>query len=291
MKGFPPITYQISPKSTRTGAYGVALLEGFGAEGMISCPESWPVAHLRQVCTPTGDPRFQLDEASATVPLLGGGCWYLERDGLMGALHFHRPLEPDELAHPALAGAACVLAYWLGHEIFHSGGFVLDGRAWGVLGEKAAGKTTLLASLSAWNHQIIADDMLVVNPRRQVAMAGPRTLDLRPDVARLVGTTATVVRNKERHRITLDEIQPEIPLGGWISLNAGQAFSVETVPPRDRISRLAIQRTLKVMPTDPTAMLELARLPFIEVTRPLIWEETHSVVAGLLDAARKAQSD
>lgn len=291
MKGFPPITYQISPKSTRIGAYGIAL-EGFGAEGMISCPESWPLADLRHVCTEPGEqPPFHLNDASATVPLLGGGSWHLTREGLRGTLKFHRPLEPDELAHPALAGAACVLAYWLGHEVFHSGGFILDGRAWGVLGEKAAGKTTLLASLSVAHHPIVADDMLVVDSRRKIAMAGPRTLDLRPDAAGLIGASAAVVRNKERRRISLGEIEPEVPLGGWISLNVGEALSIKTVPPRDRMARLALQRTLKAMPTDPTALLELARLPFLEVTRPLIWEETQDALGGLLDAARRAHSD
>lgn len=267
-------------------------LRGFGAEGMISCPESWPIADLRHEVSQAEEPPFRMDMDSATVPLIGGGSWRLTREGLKGILTFPRRLEPDELAHPALAGAACVLGYWLGHEVFHSGAFISeDGRAWGVLGEKAAGKTTLLASLSAGDHHIVADDMLVVDAGRQVVMAGPRTLDLRPDAAELIGGIATVVRNGERRRIQLRDIDPEVPIGGWISLEVGDDFSVKVVPPRERMSRLAKQRTIKAIPTDPTALLELARLPFFEVTRPLIWEETQIVLAGLLDAVRSAHSD
>lgn len=122
-------------------------------------------------------------------------------------------------------------------------------------------------------------------------MAGPRTLDLRPDAAELIGGIASVVRNGDRRRIRLSDIQPEVSIGGWISLEIGEEFSIEVVPPRARMARLAKQRTIKVTPTDPAALLELASLPFLEVTRPLMWEETHVVLAELLDAVRSAHSD
>jgi hypothetical protein len=268
-------------KTTRIGAYGLAI-EGFDAQGLFSCPQSWPKAHLRQKCVEAPEVEFYLTADSATVPLLGGGIWELRRNGLEGVLTFPRQLEPDELAHPALAGAGCVLAYWLGHEVFHAGSFVVNGRGWGVLGDKNAGKTTLLADLSLLGHGVLADDMLVVDTQRLSVLAGPRCLDLRPDAADLLEARTVVTRQGQRRRIMLSEVAPETPFAGWIELVPDDRIEIVSVPPSKRLARLSANRTLQALPTDPGALLRLAALPFFEVRRPKSWDLMSDVVSQIL---------
>jgi hypothetical protein len=187
------------------------------------------------------------------------------------------------MAHPGLAGAACILAFWLGHEIFHAGAFVVDGGVWGVVGDKEAGKTTLLAHLHLAGIPIIADDMLVVD-RAARAMAAPRCLDLRPDAAKHLATDVRIVRSGERHRIELGEVEPEIPMRGWIRLERSETESLDKVRPYERPGHLSAARTMRNVPTDPGALVRLAELPFYEFKRPLRWEDSSAMVERLLNS-------
>ena len=40
------------------------------------------------------------------------------------------------------------MAYWLGRESFHAGGFVVGGKTWGILGGRGSGKSTTVARLA-----------------------------------------------------------------------------------------------------------------------------------------------
>src|SRR4029453_9610267 len=96
-----------------------------------------------------------------------------------------RPLGDDELVHPYLGLAAAVYSRWLGRESFHAGAFQARGCPWIVAGEKAAGKSTLLASLALRGRHVLADDVVVLDGVE--ALAGPRSIDLRADSAAALG--------------------------------------------------------------------------------------------------------
>lgn len=259
-------------------------MQGFGARGLVSCPNSWPIATLEQVLGKTDPlPSYSFSPDSATLPLLYGGVWRLERDGLRGTLTTPRPLDPDYMAHPGLAGAACILAFWLGHEIFHAGAFVVDGGAWAVVGDKEAGKTTLLAHLHLAGVPIVADDMLVIDSTAR-AMAAPRCLDLRPDASKRLAADVRIVRSGDRHRIELGDVEPEMPMRGWIRLERSETESLHKVRPYERPGYLSAARTMRNVPTDPGALVRLAELPFYEFKRPLRWDDSSAVVERLLNA-------
>src|SRR5262245_23197741 len=57
------------------------------------------------------------------------------------------PLSPEALVHPMLTMPFSVLSRWRGDVALHGGAFVHAGGAWGVIGERTAGKSTLLALL------------------------------------------------------------------------------------------------------------------------------------------------
>lgn len=265
------------------GAYGIAIA-GFGAAGLFECPVGWPTARLRQVVRAPEAPSFQVTPDQAKVPLLGGGMWTFSRESFSGTLTTPRLLDAEELQHPGLAGAAAVLSHWLGRETFHAGAFVAHGGAWGIMGPKEAGKTTLLAHLHLLGTPVVSDDQLVVDASSMLVMAGPRGLDLRLEAAEHLALETRVVRQGERRRLPLGDVPPEIPLRGWIRLETGHGHSLTSVPPAARPRVLSASRTLKVLPSDPGALIRLADLPFFEFRRPLDWGEASGLADRLLSA-------
>ncbi|GAB3935843.1 hypothetical protein GCM10027614_11390 [Micromonospora vulcania] len=108
-----------------------------------------PVVLVRQVTDQPPPPPVPLDNWRGTRVLADGRTLAVDR--LRGTATFYGPpLTPDVLAHPYLAPVATTVNRWAGRETFHSGAFVLDGRAWAVLGPRTAGKSSLLAALAAW---------------------------------------------------------------------------------------------------------------------------------------------
>ncbi len=65
----------------------------------------------------------------------------------------------------------------MGRRSFHTGAFVASGGAWGILGGRDDGKSTMLAWLAVHGHEIVCDDVLIVG--QGDALAGPRCIDLR----------------------------------------------------------------------------------------------------------------
>lgn len=265
------------------GAYGVAV-EGLTVLGLVECPDAWPTAHLRQEQGEAEHRGWRLTPDEAELSLLGGGVWTLRRDGLRGLLRTPRLLDGDDMAHPGLAGAAVVLAHWLGYEPFHAGAFVAHGGAWGVIGPKEAGKTTLLAHMHLLGMPVVSDDQTIVDTVAGRVMAAPRGLDLRPDAAQKLALETREVRVGERRRLPLDPIAPETALRGWIRLEPGTDVSITKVPPSARPRFLSTARTLPVMPKDPGAFVRLADLPFYELKRPRRWGDASAIAVRLLDA-------
>jgi hypothetical protein len=169
------------------GAYGFRLGGVPGARSLlVETPPHWPRLEL-DVRVEGGAPPLaeRVDERTAVLRPRSGG--WVNIDRASGKATFSLPERPSDgaLVHPHLASVAIVAAHWLGHETFHAGAFVAGGRVWGVLGERKAGKSSLLASLSLAGVPVVADDILVVDGT--TTFAGPRSIDLRPDAAQRLG--------------------------------------------------------------------------------------------------------
>jgi hypothetical protein len=180
-------------------------------------------------------------------------------------------LSSDELVHPFLAPAAAVVAHWLQRLSFHAGAFVSDGGVWALVGAREAGKSSTLAWLALHDHPIVADDVLVLEDGS--AFAGPRSIDLREDTAdRLeVGRALGVVGARHRWRVTLPQIDPELPFHGWVFLDWGDGIDARRLSGSDCLRRLIQNLTLRVSSTSPASLLELATLPAWELRRPRDW--------------------
>jgi hypothetical protein len=210
----------------------------------------------------------ELDDEQATIALRNGGSILIERAKARAVFTMPRWPSDEELVHPYSAPLAAVAAHWLGRESLHAGAFVHNGGAWGLVGDRRSGKSSTLAWLALHEGTILCDDVLVVDG--PTAFAGPRAIDLRSETARYLdaGDPLGVVGARERWRLELDPVEPEVPLRGWIVLKWGTQFEISRVPPSQRLTALFGHRTLGVPPSRPEALIELASLPIWELKRP-----------------------
>jgi hypothetical protein len=215
----------------------------------------------------------------------------IDRRERSAAIQTEPPIEPEEVVHPYLWPIGMVLARWMGHETFHAGAVVIDGGAWGVLGDSADGKSSLLAWLVLhMGLPVLTDDLLVVHEGR--AHAGPRCVDLRPGAAEELGLEGTPVRCTSRRRLSLPPIEGELPLRGWIFLEWGDELALEGVPGSARLTRLSRFRRAPEMGTDGVEWLGLMGLPMLVLRRPRRWplmeELGRRLVEELVPAAEQA---
>jgi hypothetical protein len=268
------------------GAYGLRLENVERARPLlVSARASWPALEIRRRIGHSDLEVDRLNEKAASLRLVSGGQIDLDRGRRRATFLLPRRLRTAELVHPLLSPAAAVMSYWLDREAFHAGAFVAGGKAWSVLGERGAGKSTTVAKLALEGVPVVCDDLLVVENGQ--AFAGPRSVDLRGEASRRlgVGEPLGVVGARERWRLPIGPLPNVLPLGGWLFLAWGD--SVEAVPlsVHDRVLRLSASRAVRVPPRDPAALLDLAALPAWELRRPKRWSSLGDAVECLLETA------
>ena len=186
------------------GAYGLRIA-GIpdGASLLAAAEPGWPAVEIAVEVGELDAEAEYLDEGRALLRLRTGGWIELQRNPGSARFVVPAPLSTDELVHPFLAPAAAVFAHWHGREGLHGGGLAVGGTAWGVIGDRLGGKSSLLAALAAGGTDVVCDDVLVLAGRE--AFSGPRTIDLREDAAAAlgVGEEIGVAGARERWRLQL----------------------------------------------------------------------------------------
>ena len=195
----------------------------------------------------------------------GSRTLLVERDERR-ATFFGAPVEPHMLVHPYLGPIASVYGRWIGRESFHAGALLLGGHAWMVLGERQAGKSTLLAACHAAGIDILADDLCIIDDGQ--LLCGPRTLDLRHPPDGPLGALSAVQARADRWRVALPDVAPSAPLAGWVRLIWGDDHRSHPVAVADRLTLLARWRGWKTLPSRPEPLLDLAARPGHILTRP-----------------------
>jgi hypothetical protein len=191
---------------------------------------------------------------------------------------------PEELLHPYLGYVAAIAARWLERDCVHAGAVAIDGKAWGLVGARGHGKSSMLGWFAAEGYDVVCDDVLVVD--RQGVFAGPRFVDLRPEAAKVLGAGEPIGRvgTRERWRLALGPIATRLPLGGWIFLEWSTRLEVGRAPAARRLSTLKDQLSLFTTPRDPASLLDLAALPAWELRRPQGWGSMAEAANRLLGA-------
>jgi hypothetical protein len=268
------------------GAYGLQVQGLDVAPGMLlpACRE-WPVY---TVSAKIGDPppgEERVTDAEASLNLKTGGRLTMDRRRGHAAFAVPRPLSGTEIVHPFLAPVAAIAAHWSGRLAFHAGGFVAGSHVWGLVGDRGAGKSSMLGWLAAREIPVVADDVLVLDGA--VAFAGPRAIDLRADSAdRLgAGTALGVVGARARWRAELPAIDAEVPFRGWVFLAWDSELDARRLPASTCLPRLAHNLSLRVPPADARLLLHLAACPAWELRRPKNWDQLDATGEQLLAIA------
>ncbi len=268
-----------------SGAYGFQL-EGLpdAAALLNDAPDGWPrLTIIREA----GGERPAAEEVTADTArlwLASGASAELDRSSACARLRLPEGTSDGAIVHPYLAPVALVMGRWLGREGMHGGGVVANGGVWGVLGHKTAGKSTTLASMALSGVGVVSDDVLVIDV--DTVLAGPRSIDLRAEAARQFGVGEPMGRvgARERWRLPLAPVAPELPLKGWITLAWGDVIAVDQLRGAERLAALLPHRGVRLSPTVPETLLELSKLPHIRLTRPRQWESLADATARLVDA-------
>jgi hypothetical protein len=190
------------------------------------------------------------------------------------------------LVHPLLALPLSLMARWHGHVTLHAGAFESNG-AWAILGDRTAGKSSMLAALAERGVPIVSDDLLVVDDG--LALAGPSCVDLRPDVAARFPAAESlgIVGGRERFRLATPPAEARSPLRGFFVLEwtDGATPELVPVPTHERLRLLYSQEYMGMLgASDARRLVELVGLPGWWVRRPRSWDATPAVVDQLLEA-------
>jgi hypothetical protein len=280
------------PLPVRAGAYGLHLpdLED-AADLLVEAPEQWMPWQV-VLATGSGMPTEFVEQSRARMRSAPSGWVDIELATHTSTMHLPRELPHAHIAHPFLGSTAVVVAHWRGVQSFHAGAFVTQRGVWAILGNKGAGKSSLLAALSCVGVPILTDDLLVIGEELQ-GFAGPRCIDLRRETASAlgVGVALGVVGTRERWRLHLDSVAAELPLAGWICLDWGEpAMLAMTV--QERISALYENIGLRVVQHDPSTLarlMDLLALPMVRVRRSrgiAALTETAEAVLGYVENLR-----
>lgn len=271
--------------SSAVGAYGLRLCgpRAPATPGDLFLPAEpdWPAVRLEAERGTAADlPEPFVDDVAAVMHSPLGGGVRVRRDPFTVTVVREHDGDDDWLAHPDLAVAAALAAWWDGREAFHGGAVALDGRAWGVLAEKEVGKSTLLAHLLEAGHTVVADDVVSVDDGH--VLTGPRCVDLRPGSAeRLAHLPSRWVRDDSRLRLLAGPCPPRVPLAGWVVPVDADDVGLERVPVLERLGVLSAHRALRLSPARPELLLDLAALPMVRLRRPRRWDAMPSVVQAV----------
>jgi hypothetical protein len=276
------------------GAYGLALT-GLRSDplalGLVPIPDAVDVPLIRVRCVREDGPRpadHALDEQRATLLLIADEWATMDRAEGDVVFHVRQDVPEPDLVHPYLAAPIGLVAQWHGRLAFHAGGVVVNGRAWAVLGDKGAGKTTTLAHLAQRGMGVVADDLFVL--AGDEVFAGPRCLDLRPASVPTLGSAVQgqIVREGERLRMPLDPLDWSLPFGGCVVLREGAEVAARSVGAAQRLGALTPQWMWGHH--DGVALLDVLTHPMIELERPLRWDALPEALDMLTDVLHQPET-
>ena len=278
------------------GAHGLRVLGlGDGTRRLARVPADAPPLEIVRVAVDDRPPpdlnrHVRFLPGRAEIGIGRRGTIVVDEHDGRATFRMARPPTDEEVLHPFLSTVAAVRARWAGRDAFHAGAFLLDGEAWGVLGERGTGKSTLLGALAAEQVPVLSDDLLVVD-RSGSAYAGPRFVDLRRSAAERLdlGEHLGRVGARVRWRLELPEVAATAPLRGWIVLRwSRRGPRLERVEPYVRLELLARSLAIGAPPTDPDALLRHVALPMWSLARPRDLGSARGSAGELLELLRGA---
>ncbi|KQS68825.1 hypothetical protein [Modestobacter sp. Leaf380] len=272
----------------RLGCYGFALPDLTEAAHLLRsvAPEA-PALRVTQSRPSAGQSLDAEPDDPGSIPFSGGGGHVrLDRGGMAAHYVTDREIPHEHLVHPYLARVMASAAAWLDRDALHAGAIDLDGRAWGVLGTRDSGKSSLLTQAHVLGLPVLTDDVVVIADGE--VLPGPASIDLREGAAEHFGIGEALGRvgRRDRWRVTLPPASAA-PLAGWVLPLWDDDVSVTPVPLTSRLPVLMVNRALPGPPPDPAQFFDLAALPIVVWRRPRDWTRMAEATDVLLEHLRR----
>lgn len=273
------------------GVYGLSV-SGLGPRAAAFCAEPDPYApalEVRRVRTgPVVGVPSTLTDDRATIPTLEEGLLEVTRSPAVATYHLGRDLSDEEMLHPWLVPAAATVSAWHGRHVLHGGLLGTGGRCVALIGDKEAGKSSLLAWLALEEGlEVLADDLVVLEGGR--AQVGPRCVDLRPASAGLLPRVhaAGLVRDGTRLRLPLPPAAGGAELVGFVVLEwSGGRAGLEPVAAGARLGAVLPHALVEGMPLGHKGVLGYVKHAVWRLRRrrePGSLPECATLLRGLLD--------
>jgi hypothetical protein len=264
----------VNMPATKLGAYGLQI-EGLqeAAEWMRPVPGSAPELEVRLTgdVPPTDVRRIDRDGLDIRLQGMGDVRVRMERASRRVDFSFTGRVPPAaDVLHPYLGPAAAAAHAWEGREAIHAGAFRTARGAVLLLGDKEAGKSSMLAWLSAeLDQEVVADDLCVL--QSGAVLPGPSCIDLRDPTALRYGSrwSGQLVRASERIRLAVRQGGADpVPVAGNVVLGWADRVRIESVSPVERLGLIVAQRYFGSLEPDPVAVLDLLSRPMVRLLRP-----------------------
>lgn len=271
------------------GVYGLRITgdDVRGArDAFVAVPPDAPVMQVEVLRASSACDLETVTDDEMILAFRGGIRYEITRSPGRFRLFLPAEVSAQALIHPLLTVAASAQSRWAGRLALHGGAFVVDGRAWCVLAGKMGGKSSLLAGLAGRGVPVMTDDLVVVDGVS--VLAGPRTVDLRPEAAEVLrmGEDIGLVGARLRQRVALPPPPPTVPLGGFIGLewSEGQEMTARSLALGERLEALLSHDALPLMGRPPAgALFQAASSPMRVLRRPRSWELFDASLDMLLD--------
>ena len=192
-------------------------------------------------------------------------------------------LDDRLVLHPFLALPASIASYWLGRQALHGGAFSYRGRAFALMGMREAGKSSSLGWLLGRGHEILSDDILILEGG--TLFAGPRSVDLRDDAAAVLGGhDLGFPGSRARWRLDPGAVPDTAPLAGIIHLEWGDHVRIERLGSNESLPALVRNFVVQPKQAESLAYFDLGSLPAWRFTRPRDLSRIDELNAQLLAA-------
>lgn len=275
----------------RVGAYGLTLTDAPDTSFLTAAGDDWPMWSLRYADEPCSAPIAEFVNAEhALIRTQPAGSASISKHQATTVLTAERGAG-HAFVHPHLTSTAVVAAEWSGRLAFHGGAFVdSQMRAWGVLGDRGAGKSSAMAWCATHEIPVIADDLVVTDGMS--VFSGPRCVDLRKSAAHHFGIGVDIgfVGSRRRWRHRTEQVQAEYPLAGWIILRWDASIGLTPLPVAETARRLAANRALLLGQQHPVPWLHAIAAPTFTFGRPKDWAAVDDAMIELIRGVTPAPS-
>lgn len=273
------------------GAYGFRLIYTDGGDRLHDLVEQDPatsgVVMTWRLASTVVD-HEHVDHERVSLGAKGASSFEVVRNPASIAFDFPETPSADAVLHPLGTIPMSVLARWRGDATLHGGAFAIEHTAWGLAGQREAGKSTTLALLSELGYTILADDLLAIQDG--FVWSGPSCVDLRPQAAaKFPGARDLgIVGGRRRYRLSTPSAPARLPLRGFFFLEWHEEprVTISPLPVDEKLRWLYALEYIGLMgPAPPLQILDLAALPAWRVARPRGWYTSAELIDAILAVA------